>query len=134
MQANIFSLSVDPANDGNPVTETYELYNGSLLNRSIYVSPTHVQESRDMLTLYRTEATKSGNFKGVSKSALKCTEDKAVPGVDSSTTLTAPMIGEVSFSIPVGVTAADVKHFRQRLIAILDDDTIMDKLNVQLMV
>jgi hypothetical protein len=57
-----------------------------------------------------------------------------VAGVDSSTTLTAPIILDLSFSVPIGATIADVKHLRQRLMALIDNDSFMDALNVQLMV
>jgi hypothetical protein len=65
---------------------------------------------------------------------VKFTDDVEVSGVDSSTTLAAPMILEISFSIPVGTAATDVKHLRQRALAALDDDSVMDALNIQLMV
>jgi len=133
MQPNVLTLSVDAANTGSPADETYDRYEEHQ-HRSVYIGAAHVPESRDMLAIYRTLPTKSGNFKGVSKTSVKLTEDVEVAGVDSSTTLTAPMILEASFSLPVGATAADILHLRQRMIAALDDDTFMDALNVQLMV
>lgn len=133
MQANQISLNVDVLNDGNTVAQTYDRYE-EFQNRSIYVGATHVPEARDQMAIYRTFPSKSGNFKGVSKSAIKFTADVEVPGVDASTTLTAPMIGEVTFSLPVGCAAADVKELRQRIIAALDVDTFMDSLSIQLMV
>lgn len=133
MQPNQIILTVDPENTGVTESQTYDRYEESL-NKSVYIGATHVPESRDTMALYRTQPTKSGNFKGVAKSAVKFTEDIAVAGVDSSTTLTAPMIVDVSFSIPVGATDAQVEEIRQRVIAALDDSVMMRGLNTQLMV
>lgn len=133
MQANQLSISVDAANDGNAAAEVYDRRD-EFQNRSVYIGADHLPEERNELALYRTYPTKSGNFKGVLKSSVKFTQDVDVPGVDSSSTLTSPIILEASFSIPVGATAADILHIRQRLVALLDDDTFMDSLNVQQMV
>lgn len=133
MQANQLSITVDAANNGTPAAETYDRYE-EYQNRSTYIGATHTPDARDTISLYRTFPTKSGNFKGVSKSAIKLTEDVSVAGVDASTTLTAPIILELSFSVPVGTPTADVVHVRQRALALLDDDTFMDSLNIQLMV
>jgi hypothetical protein len=133
MQANQISLSVDVANDETVVTEAYDRYE-EFQNRSVYIGADHVPEARNMFALYRTFASKSGNFKGVSKSAIKFTQDVEVPGVDSSTTLTAPGIIDVAFSFPVGMTAAEVLHLRMRVVAALLDDSFMDSLNIQQMV
>lgn len=133
MQANQITLNVDVANNGTPVEQIYNRYEETQ-NRSTYISTSHLPDDRDMFSLYRTFPTKSGNFKGVAKSAIKLTDDVAVAGVDSSTTLTAPTILEISFSVPVGAPVADLKEIRQRAIALLDNDSFMDSLNVQLMV
>jgi len=133
MQADQITLSVDAANDGNPADQTYDRYR-EFENRSEYIGVSHVPEAQDKMTLYRTFPTKAGNFKGTSKSAVKFTDDVSVEGVDSSTTLTAPIILEVSFSVPVGTTAAALTEVRQRALALLDNDSLMDSLNLQLMV
>lgn len=133
MQADQIVIAVDAANDANPANETYTRYQ-EFPDRSTYIGTAHVPEDRDVIAMYRTFPTRSGNFKGVSKSAVKLTKDVEVAGVDSSTTLTAPIIIDVSFSIPVGATAAEVLHARQRAVALLDTDSVMDKLNTQLMV
>jgi hypothetical protein len=133
MLANQITLSVDAANDGNAANQTYDRYE-EFQNRSVYIGTDHLPEARNMFAVYRTFPTKSGNFKGVSKSAVKFTQDVEVAGVDSSTTLTAPIIVELSFSVPVGAASADLTELRQRVLAALDDDTLMDALNVQLMV
>lgn len=133
MQPDQLTLSVDVANDGNLVTETYTRYE-EFQNRSKYIGSGHTPGSRNEFGIYRSFPTKTGNFKGVGKTSVKFTEDKSVPGVDSSTTISAPVILEVSFSVPVGISANDMKHYRQRCIALLDSDAFMDALNLQLMV
>jgi len=133
MQADQISISVDATNDGNPAAEVYDRRD-EFQNRSVYIGADHLPETRNELALYRTYPTKSGNFKGTLKSSLKFTQDYEVPGVDSATALTVPGILEVSFSLPVGVTAAEAMHLRQRAIAALDNDTFMDSLNIQQMV
>lgn len=133
MQANQLTISVDAANDGNPANEVYTRYE-EYQNRASYIGANHTPDDRDLLAIYRTFPTKSGNFKGTAKSSVKFTKDVEVAGVDSSTTITAPIILDLSFSVPVGATSADLKHARQRLLALLDTDAFMDSLNIQLMV
>lgn len=133
MQADSIVLPVDPANNSTVVNETFTRYKEAA-DRTTYIGAGHVPELRNEMSIYRTFPSRSGNFKGTSKSALKFTQDQEVAGVDSSTTVTAPMILEVSFSLPVGVTAAQVKALRQRAVAALDADSFMDGLNIQLMV
>lgn len=133
MQPNTVTLDVDVLNNGTTEEQVYTRYEEAQ-NRTAYIGTTHVPDARDILTIYRTFPTRSGNFKGVAKSSVKFTKDVEVAGADSSTTLTSPIILDLSFSVPVGATAADVKVARQRLLALLDDDTFMDGLNIQLMV
>lgn len=133
MQPNTVSLDVDVLNNGTTEEQVYTRYEEAQ-NRTVYIGVSHTPDARDTLSIYRTFPTKSGNFKGVAKSAVKLTEDVQVAGVDSSTTLTSPIIFDFSASIPVGAPAAAVKEARQRLIALLDDDTFMDSLQIQLMV
>lgn len=133
MQTDQLVIAVDAENNGTPANETYTRYEENV-NRSSYIGAAHTPDNRDLLALYRTFPTKTGNFKGTSKSAVKFTKDIEVAGVDSTTLITAPIIVEVSFSVPVGALAADLKHCRQRVLALLDSDLTMDKLNIQLMV
>lgn len=122
-----FTVQVDEANNAVNVATLFTKvdYSG---NKSIFQAPAHSLLLRDKLEFFRTYPTKSGNFNGVAKCGFKLTDDEIVAGVDQSTSLVAPEIGQVSFSVPVGVTAASSKKLRQRIIAILDNDTIMDKL------
>lgn len=133
MLADQITLSVDAENNGTPAPEVFTRYE-EFQNRATYITGSHTPDARNQMSVYRTFPTRSGNFKGVEKTALKFTEDTEVAGVDSASTLKAPSIAEIAFSFPVGATAAFKKHMRQRVIAALDDDTLMDALNVQLMI
>jgi hypothetical protein len=93
----------------------------------------HDPAARNLLGLYRTAPKVNGNFKGVLKTSAKFTRDYTVAGVDSSD-LVSPAIVEVNFSFPVGFAAADFVEIRQTLLALLDNDTIMDNLNAIQMV
>jgi hypothetical protein len=134
MQADTINVNVDTLNDTTTIVpETYTRYD-EYQNRSVYIGENHALDARDTVSLYRTFPKVNGNFKGVSKSAIKLTKDFSVDGVDGVSTLTAPFILDISFSIPVGVSAADVLIIRQRALAFLDSDTVMDALNNKLMV
>jgi hypothetical protein len=124
MLDNTLSIDVDEANNASTVQHDYRKHN-VYENRSVYYGPNHSQTNRELLGFYRTEATKSGNYRGVSKNSIKLTHDVEVEGVDTTTTVTAPAIAEISFSLPVGTTAAKKVLMRQTLIALLDDDTFM---------
>lgn len=134
MQPNVITLAVDEENDGvgliNHVYSRFEEFQ----NRASYISAEHSLDSRDTLAFYRTMPKSSGNFRGVAKTALKFSMDKTVFGVDGVSNITAPLIGEVSFSLPVGASAADALILRQRLVALLDRDDVMVPLMEQQMV
>lgn len=134
MQDNVLTLAVDELNTDSTTDHVYTRFDGSFQNRAIYIRDTHELDARDSLTLYRTFQKVNGNFKGTAKSSFKFTWDRAVTGVDGLAELTAPIISEVRYSVPVGVSVADMMICRQRQIALLDDDTIMDALMNQLMV
>lgn len=134
MLDNQITLAVDEDNDGvglvNVVFTRFEEFQ----NRAVYIAANHALNARDLLTVFRSFPKPNGNFRGVAKSTVKFTMDVTVLGVDGVSTLTSPMIGEVSFSLPVGVTAAQTKKLRQRVISLLDLDTVMGPLNDQLMI
>jgi len=134
MQPNDITLSVDTENDGvgleSQVFSRFEEH----LNRSQYIGPNHSVSARNILGLYRTFPKVNGNFRGVAKTSTKFTEDILVSGVDGVSQLTSPIIVEISFSIPVGATHAQILEARQRALALLDLDTVMTPLNEQLMV
>ena len=133
MQDNVITLSVDELNNDSTVDIDFKRFE-EYQNRSVYTSENHVLTARDTLTFYRTFPKAAGNFKGTAKSSLKFSWDQAVTGVDGLSSLTSPIIADLGFSVPVGVTEATQLIMRQRLIAILDDDTIMGALMNQLMV
>lgn len=136
MQADVITLTVDETNDGAATPDVDHVYNRfeEHSNRSVYIEDNHQLTSQDKLTLYRTFPKASGNFKGTAKSTFKFAKDFQVLGVDGLASLTSPLIVEVSFSVPVGITVADQMVARQKAIALLDNDTIMASLMDQLMV
>lgn len=133
MQPDIMTLQVDTNNDGTPTATPYTRYEETQ-NRTVYIADDHTPAVRNQVAFYRSLPTKSGNFRGVGKSSVKFTRDTQVPGVDLNTTLASSIIVDVSFSVPVGLDAIDVRKMRQSVIALLDNDTIMNALNIQLMV
>lgn len=133
MQPNQIILAVDVLNTGVTTNETYDRFE-EFQNRSTYIGATHTPDARDTINMYRSFPSKSGNFKGVAKTSVKLSRDLTVAGADGVSSLTAPIIVEVNFSIPVGATPASVLLARQRAIALLDKDTVMSPLNNQLMI
>lgn len=133
MQPNQIVLAVDEGNDGVGLVDVtfnrFEVYQ----NRAVYIATDHTVATRHQLALFRSFPKANGNFKGTQKTAIKVTHDATVVGVDGSN-IVAPIIAEVSFSLPVGVTAAQSMIIRQKLLALLDRDDIMAPLNDQLMV
>lgn len=131
MLDNTITLAVDKLNTGaltNVAFSRQEEYQ----NRAKYISPAHTLAMRDTLDFYRTFPTKTKDFNGVAKSGFKFTVDIVVPGADASTTRIAPQIAEVSFSLPIGFTTAQLVELRQRIIAVLDNDALMVRINERL--
>ena len=131
MLENTITLAVDKLNTGattNVVFSRQEEYQ----NRAKYISPAHTLALRDTLDFYRTFPTKTKDFNGVAKSGFKFTVDTEVPGVDASATRVSPQIAEVSFSLPIGFKTAQLVELRQRIIALLDNDALMLRLNERL--
>lgn len=134
MQPNSITLSVDEENDGvGPVNHVFTRFE-EYLNRSVYIGSDHTLSTKNTLGLYRTFPKPSGNFKGVAKTAFKFSQDVGVMGSDGTSTINAPIIIDVGFSIPVGATHAQILIARQRALALLDLDAIMTPLNEQCMV
>ena len=133
MQPNSITLAVDTGNTGTTTDLELERFE-EFQNRTVYVSDQHTVGARESMTLYRTFPKASGNFRGTQKSCVKFTLDVVVSGVDGTTELTAPIIMECTFSIPVGATTADVLEMRQRIVALTDLDSVMNPLNNQLMI
>lgn len=134
MQPNQITLAVDEENDGvGPVNHVFDRYE-EYQNRSVYIGPNHAVDAKNTLSLYRTFPKASGNFKGTSKTAAKFSQDIIVDGVDGVAQITAPLIVELSFSVPVGATAAQILIARQKALALIDLDTVMTPLNSQLVI
>jgi hypothetical protein len=128
MQPNTVTLAVDLLNTGATTNVVFTRHE-ELTNRSTYRSPSHSLASRDILQLYRTAPTRSGDFLGAAKTTVKFTQDVAVDNASGTGTLTAPLIVEINFSVPVGTPDAEILVSRQRAIALLDMDTVMVPLN-----
>lgn len=119
-------LSVETATPGTYADKTFrkDSQNG---NGSLYLSSSHSNTSRDTLTVVRGLPTRVGNFRGVQRGSLKTTKDISVPGYDSSTTLTQPLIFQLSGSIPVGATDEAIQAERRKMRAMLDDDDLFEE-------
>lgn len=133
MQPNTITLAVDELNDSTTVDHTFTRYE-EFQNRSVYIGESHDISLRDTLSLYRSFPKQSGNYRGTAKTSVKFTTDVSVVGVDGIASIVSPLILEVSFSVPVGVTPAQLVLARQRAIALLDTDTVMTSLNSTLMI
>lgn len=127
------TLSVDEENDGvGPVNHVYTRFEETQ-NRSKYIHTNHTLSAKDTLSFYRTLPKPSGNFRGVAKTAAKFSKDYSVTGADGST-IVAPVIVEVSISMPVGISAANAMIARQKALSLLDLDAVMVPLMEQQMV
>lgn len=124
MQANTITLAVDKLNNGTPTSEVFTRHSESV-DKTVYRGPDHTVSSPNTLTLYRTLPKRSGDFLGTSKVSIKLSETVSVVN-GAGETVSVPNIVEVSFSNPVGVSAAIMKAQRQRALAALDLDTVMD--------
>lgn len=133
MLADVLTLAVDDLNNDGSTDHVFDRFE-EYQNRSVYTGANHSVITRDTLSFYRTFPKVMGNFKGTAKCAMKFSKDYAVDGVDGIASLTSPLIIEVSCSVPVGIAVADQMVGRQRVIALLDDDSVMVKLMNQLMV
>jgi hypothetical protein len=123
MLENLITLHVDHENNATLSDEVYRRYDTSIANKTVYVlQDLHSLLKRFTMSVFRTPPKRVGNFKGTAKSAVKFTQDIDVPGVDSTTTLTVPLIAEASFSLPLGCTSEQALAARQRLIAYLDNE------------
>lgn len=131
MQPDPMIIQVDLANTGTTTEVSLSRYE-ELPNKTTYILANHTPGSRDQVAFSRSFPTKVGNFKGVGKTSVKSTRDVSVEGVDSTTSVASAIIVETNFSIPVGASPAAIKAARQQQLALLDDDSIMDRLNIQL--
>lgn len=129
MQPNTITLAVDLTNSGSTTNVVYTRHEEQV-NRTTYGGPAHTFTTTETMQFYRTLPTRSGTFLGAAKTSVKFTKSITVPNSEGADTV-YPLIGEISFSVPVGGTAAEVKELRQTILAALDRDDIMDALNNQ---
>lgn len=131
MLDNTITLAVDVLHNETTVDQDYLRYEEQA-NRSVYIGEDHSLSVRNQLVHTRSFPTQAGNYRGVAKSSFKFSQDVTVPGVDSTTNITAPLIQQISFSIPVGTPTAKVLEMRQRLVAYVNSDAFMDRLTQKL--
>lgn len=124
MLPNTITLAVDTANTGTTTDQVYVRFEEQI-NKSTYRGPGASVSSRNQLAFLRTLAKRSGDFLGSNKPTVKYTRDVSVPNASGSGNVVAPLIVEVSMSLPVGCTDADVLAARQHIVAILDRDDIV---------
>lgn len=97
-----------------------------LQNRSVYHEPTHSTTMRKTVGFYRTLPKRSGDFLGVAKSAVKSTLDMTVANAKGEPVV-SPMIGEISFSIPIGAVEADIDSLLDRLEALIKSRSVIKR-------
>jgi len=121
MQPNTIAYTYDHDNDGGStaavaVTQTRF---AEELNKSTYRTAAHnTTVQTDTLNFYRTLAKRSGEYLGSEKTALKRTKTHVVENA-SGLDIKAPAIADLSFSFPVGVSAADKLAFYMELVGFL---------------
>lgn len=119
------TLHVDTANNGTLTDEVISLFD-AVPGRKEFHFPGHTFSSREQVVFSRSLPKPSGNFAGTRKTSFKITDDEIVDGVDPLTDVKVPGILEVNCSLPVGISSAAAKKMRQRVIAILDNDLLME--------
>lgn len=122
MLANEITISVDALNSGSAAAVTLEKRTADV-NKSVYAFPTSTLQKPDTLTVARTFAKRNGSYLGNSRAVVKLSMPVDVQNADGSSVVAASIL-EVSASLPVGITPAQTKLLRQRLIAFLDNDAV----------
>lgn len=125
--SSTLNVQIDKENDGSAIAVVLTELDRSA-DRSRYKFPDHSLISRDQVEFMRTFNKKSGNFNGVARASIKLTRDVTVPGVDVTTSVTAPQIAQISFNNPVGTTPAQDLELAMRLVGIIIDNVIRPKL------
>lgn len=129
MLDNVITIQHDL--DTTPVDNSYRRYQEHM-DRTIYISGDHTIDSRDILTVRREMPTRTGNFRGMAKPSFKFTKDISVAGYDQSTTITSPLIGNVSFSVPVGAAAVEIDQLLDHIVSGLQNSALRENLIKQL--
>lgn len=117
------NITLDSGGASELVMSRYAEYD----NRTQYISPLHTVAAKDMMTLYRTEPKAVANYFGTAKAAVKFTKDFTVAlptGGDGK----APLIVELNFSIPVGISKEDAMAMAARVTHILAAGTTIEDL------
>lgn len=108
MLPNTIAHTYDHDNDGGTtaVIAVTLTRHAEELNSSTYRTASHVEDAPDTVKFYRTPAKKSGDYMGSQKVSVKRTKTQTVLSA-AGLNVKAPFIGELSFSVPVGVTNAE---------------------------
>jgi hypothetical protein len=122
MQDNTITLSVDPANDGNPENRVFTRFSEET-NKSTYTGPSHSLAVPETLTLYRTLPKVSGLYLGTAKSAAKYTQPVTVLDAEGNST-TKAVIWQLSVSAPVGTPDATLIEGAQHIVGFADNDAV----------
>lgn len=80
------------------------------------------------MQMYRAFPKRSGASRGTARVWVKFTTDVEVLNASGDGNIVLPLIGEVSFAIPEGVTPAQTLELRQTMLALLDRDDLMARL------
>lgn len=127
-QPATIELTVDYDGEGSGTAATEEWSNfDRLSNRSVYHSDAHTPILRDTLTIYRTLPKPTPTFYGVQKSAVKLSMDVTV-AIPNGETTRSPIIFELSASIPVGASSADVLKQEERIKGLIYNRDFMTRL------
>lgn len=115
MLETTISITYDPGTGS--VTKAYDRYSEET-NRTVYRGPADTLSADDKLAFTRRFPTKSGNFLGVAKPNAKFTLSQTVLDAEGNS-IVAPIIAELGFSLPVGVTDAAVDDICGRISALV---------------
>lgn len=132
MLPSTITLAVDRLNNGTTTPETWTRYDAdSSQGKAVYHGPTHSFAERQELAFLRKLPVKNGDFLGTARPAQKFTSTVSVVNAKGET-VKALYVREITESIPVGMTAAQLLVERQRAIALMDQDSIMTPHEFQL--
>jgi len=110
-----------------PADYDYNKYRTNGVNRSTWHGEAHSSTKRDELSLLVSDPKASGNFNGVRKSTVKITRDQEVAtATDMNVDHLAPLIGAISFSVPVGTSDASVMDIIECLRGLLNDQNFIN--------
>lgn len=129
MLPNSITLAVDEANNASTTNHVLTRAEEGA-SKSVYYDADHTMAARNELSFSRTFPKQNGNFYGTLRTNVKFTKDVTVVGVNGEN-IKVPLIAEATFSLPVGTDNAAATLARQKLVALLDYDTVMDPFHDQ---